>query len=459
MPTILTRAARASLVTLMVMAPLARATTASAAGTSAQVIAIRGATVLTVTQGVIEGGTVLVRGGRIESIGKDVPIPEGARIIEGRRRFLVPGFVDAHSHLGVYPWPGTDANSDGNELTDPNTAMVRAIDSVWFEDPGMLRAIAGGTTTIQILPGSGNVIGGESAILKLKVGAGRDGMVVEGAPRGLKMALGENPKGVYGPRNQLPSTRMGNAFVLREAYVKAADYDRKWREYGEKSSRGDAEAKRPDRDLRMEVLADVLKGKVRLNVHCYRADEILTLFEIAAECGFKVSSLHHALEAYKIAGEIKAHGAGVATFADWWGYKFEAFDAIPHNAAILLRKGVVSALKSDSADLIQRMNQEAAKEVRYAGLTRDEALSLVTVNPAKLLGLESRIGSIEAGKDADLVLFDRDPMSVYARVEMTIIDGAVVYDRNRDYERFVASPPLFSPFPGARSPAAIGGAR
>lgn len=419
------------------------------------VTVIRGATVLTVTKGTIEGGTVIVRGGRIESVGKDLPIPEGATVIEARKRFLVPGFIDVHSHLGVYPWPGTDANSDGNELTDPDTAMVRAVDSIWFEDPGMLRAVAGGTTTIQVLPGSGNIIGGESAILKLKVGAGRDGMVVPGAPRGLKMALGENPKGVYGPRNQLPSTRMGNAFVLREAYVKAADYDRKWRDYDTRKAAGDKDAKPPDRDLRMETLADVLKGKVRINVHCYRADEILQLFQIADECGFKVSSLHHALEAYKIADAIKAHGAGVATFADWWGYKFEAFDAIPQNAALLLRKGVLAALKSDSADLVQRLNQEAAKEIRYGGLTRDEALSLVTINPAKILGLEDRIGSIEPGKDADLVIFHGDPMSIYARVEKTIIEGRVVYDDGRDYQRFVASPPLFGPFPSA--PGVTGG--
>src|SRR5881409_3555925 len=216
---------------LALAAALAALAPASVLAAEPALIVIRGATVLTATKGTIEGGTVLVRDGKIDVVGKDVPIPEGAKVIEAKRRFLVPGFVDMHSHLGVYPWPGTDANSDGNELTDPDTAMVRAVDSIWFEDPGMLRAVAGGTTTIQVLPGSGNVIGGESAILKLKVGEGRDGMWMKDAPRGLKMALGENPKGVYGPRSQLPSTRMGTAFVLRDAYIKAADYDRKWREY------------------------------------------------------------------------------------------------------------------------------------------------------------------------------------------------------------------------------------
>lgn len=420
------------------------------------VTVIRGATVLTVTKGTVEQGTVIVRDGKIAAVGTDLPVPEGAKVIEGRKHFLIPGIVDVHSHLGVYPWPGTDANSDGNELTDPNTAMVRAVDSIWFEDPGMLRAVAGGTTTIQVLPGSGNVIGGESAILKLKVGAGQDGMVVKDAPRGLKMAMGENPKGVYGPRNQLPSTRMGNVFVMREAYMKAAEYSRKWTDYQAKKDAGDKEAKPPDRDLRLETLADVLKGKIRVHTHCYRADEILQLFDIADEAGFKIAALHHALEAYKVVDAIKAHGAGVATFADWWGYKFEAFDAIPQNAAILLKKGVLAALKSDSADLIQRLNQEAAKEMRYGGLTRDEALTLVTINPAKILGLESRIGSIEVGKDADLVLFDRDPMSIYARVDMTMIDGSVVFDRERDYDRFVAHPSYFA-FPGLETAPALSG--
>ena len=423
------------------------------------VVVIHGATVLTVTKGVIEGGTVVVRGGKIEAVGKDLPVPEGARVIEAGRKFLIPGIVDMHSHLGVYPWPGTDANSDGNEATDPNTAMVRAVDSIWFEDPGMLRAVAGGVTTIQVLPGSANVIGGETAILKLKVGAGPSGMVVRDAPRGLKMALGENPKGVYGARNVLPSTRMGNAFVLRDAYIKAAEYARKQSDYEARKGRGDKDARPPDRDLRLETLADVLRGKVRVNVHCYRADEILQLLDIADQCGFKVASLHHALEAYKVVDAIRAHGAGVATFADWWGYKFEAFDAIPQNAGICLRKGVVTALKSDSSDIVQRMNQEAAKTIKYSDLTRDEALALITINPAKLIGMDARIGSIEPGKDADLVLYDRDPMSIYARVEMTLIDGGVVFDRARDYGRFVETSVPFGSFPGAAGPALTGGGR
>src|SRR5262249_19823237 len=211
------------------------------------VVVIRGATVLPVTKGAIEGGTVVLRGGKIEAVGRDLPGPEGGRVIQARGKFLVPGIIDMHSHLGVYPWPGTDANSDGNEATDPNTAMVRAVDSIWFEDPGMLRAVAGGVTTIQVLPGSANVIGGEAAILKLKVGAGPAGMVVRDAPRGLKMALGENPKGVYGARNVLPSTRMGNAFVLRDAYIKAAEYARKQRDYEERKEKGDKDAHPPDR--------------------------------------------------------------------------------------------------------------------------------------------------------------------------------------------------------------------
>jgi len=422
-------------------------------------LVIRGATVLTVTKGTIEAGTVLLRGGKIEAVGKDLAVPEGAKVIEARGKFLIPGIVDMHSHLGVYPWPGTDANSDGNEATDPNTAMVRAADSIWFEDPGMLRAVAGGVTTIQVLPGSANVIGGETAILKLKVGGGPAGMVVKDAPRGLKMAMGENPKGVYGARNVLPSTRMGNAFVMRDAYMKAAEYARKQSDYEQRAGKGDKDARPPDRDLRLETLADVLRGKVRVNVHCYRADEILQILDIADQCGFKVASLHHALEAYKVADAIKAHGAGVATFADWWGYKFEAFDAIPQNAGLCLRKGIVTALKSDSADIVQRLNQEAAKTIKYSDLTRDQALALVTINPAKLIGMDARIGSIEPGKDADLVLYDRDPMSIYARVDMTLIDGGVVFDRARNYASFVGGSVPFGSFPGAIGAAPAGGGR
>lgn len=456
--TLVRRAGRTAATAAAMIGPTAAALSGAAAVAADNVVAIRGATVMTVTKGTIESGTVIVRNGKIDAVGKDLPVPEGAKVVEGRKKFLVPGLVDVHSHLGVYPWPETNANADGNELTDPNTAMVRAVDSIWFEDPGMLRAVAGGTTTIQVLPGSGNVIGGESAILKLRVGTGRDGMVMKDAPRGLKMALGENPKGVYGPRNQLPSTRMGNAYVLRDAYMKAAEYDRRWRVYQQRKDAGDKDATAPDRDLRWETLADVLKGKIRVHVHCYRADEILQLFDIADEAGFKIAALHHALEAYKVVDPIKAHGAGVATFADWWGYKFEAFDAIPQNAALLLRKGVVSAVKSDSSDLIQRLNQEAAKSIRYGGLTEDEALSLVTINPARMLGLDARIGSIETGKDADLVLYDRDPMSTYARVEMTMIDGDVVYDRDRDYDRFVFHPTPFGSFPALPDAAAAGAA-
>ena len=413
------------------------------------VVAIRGATVLTVTKGTIEGGTVIVRGGKIEAVGKDLPVPEGARVIEGQRRFLIPGIIDMHSHLGVYPWPGTEANSDGNEATDPNTAMVRALDSVWFEDPG---DAARGRGRRDDHPGAPR-IGQRHRRRERDPQAPRRGRAgawsSADAPRGLKMAMGENPKGVYGARNVLPSTRMGNAFVMRDAYIKAAEYARKQaRPTRSVAARATRTPARPTATCASRPSPTSCSGKVRVNVHCYRADEILQILDIANECGFKVASLHHALEAYKVADAIQAHGAGIATFADWWGYKFEAFDAIPQNAGLCMRKGVVTALKSDSADIVQRMNQEAAKTIQYSALDRDQALSLVTINPARLIGMDVADRLDRAGQGrGPRPLRPRPDEHLRARGDDHDRRTAVVFDRDRDYERFVARPVPFGSFP------------
>ncbi|HMC82787.1 MAG TPA: amidohydrolase, partial [Candidatus Polarisedimenticolia bacterium] len=323
--------------------------------------------------------------------------------------------------------PEVDANSDGNEMTDPVQAGVRALDSANVEDPAIGRALAGGVTTIQILPGSGNVIGGEAVTVKLRPRATLEEMVFAGAPRGLKMALGENPKRVYGAKNKLPSTRMGNIYVMRNAFQQARDYRAKWEAWQKKpeSERGAP----PDRDLKLETLADVLAGKVRVHVHCYRKDEIEALFRVADEFGFKIASLQHGLEAYKIADEVARRDVGVATFAHWWGYKWEAWDGIPQNAAILADHGVRVAIHSDSADLIQRLYEEAAVAMHY-GLSREDALKAITLNPAWMLGLDDRIGSLEVGKDADIAIFSKDPFDIYTRVEKTLVDGKIVYDRS-----------------------------
>jgi len=396
--------------------------------TPGDAVVIYGGRILTITHGEIAKGSILIADGKIKEIGEKVDPPPGAQVILAEGMVVVPGIVDTHSHIGVYSWPGVEANSDGNEMTDPVQAGVRAMDSFNLEDPAILRALAGGVTTIQILPGSGNVIGGESVTVKLRPGSTMDQMIFAGAPRGLKMALGENPKRVYGGRNKLPSTRMGNIYVMRNAYQQARDYRAKWEAWEKKpvSERGAP----PERDLKLETLADVLAGKVRVHVHCYRKDEIEALFRLADEFGFKIASLQHGLEAYKIADEVARRNVGVATFAHWWGYKWEAWDGIPQNAAILAEHGVKVAIHSDSADLVQRLYEEAAVAMRY-GLEREDALKAITLNPAWILGVDDRIGSLEVGKDADIAIFSKDPFDIYTRVEKTLVDGKLVFDRSK----------------------------
>jgi len=398
---------------------------AAAAGDA---VVIYGGRLLTITHGEIDHGSVLIVNGKIKEIGEKVDAPPGAEVILADGMVVMPGIVDTHSHIGVYSWPEVEANSDGNEMTDPVQAGVRAMDSVNLEDPAIQRALAGGVTTIQILPGSGNVIGGESVTVKLRPGSTMDEMIFAGAPRGLKMALGENPKRVYGSRTKLPSTRMGNIYVMRNAFQQAKDYRAKWDAWEKKPA--DERGAPPERDLKMETLSDVLAGKVRVHVHCYRKDEIEALFRLSDEFGFQVASLQHGLEAYKIADEVSRRNVGVATFAHWWGYKWEAWDGIPQNAGILAAHGVRVAIHSDSPDLIQRLYEEAAIAMRY-GLTREDALQAITLNPAWMLGVDDRIGSLDVGKDADIAIFSKDPFDIYTQVEKTLVDGKVVYDRSK----------------------------
>jgi len=397
-----------------------------ATATGAAIVLIKGGTLLTIGRGVIERGDLLIRDGRIAAVGGSIAAPAGALVIEAGGRFVMPGIVDTHSHMGVYPWPEVEANSDGNEATDPITSWVRAADSVYTEDPEFERARAGGVTTVQILPGSANLIGGETVTVKLRPGPSLDRMLFQGAPRGIKMALGENPKRVYGGRDKMPSTRMGNMAVFRQAFSAARDYRAKqdaWRAKPEKD-RGPA----PGRDLKLESLAAVLDGKVLVHVHSYRKDEILRFLEIADEFGFKVASFQHCLEGYKIAGTLAQRDIAVATFAHWWGYKVEAWDGIPHNAAILARAGVRVSIHSDSGNLVQRLYNEAAVAARY-GLSTDDALKAITINAATAIGVGDRIGTLEVGKDADIAIFTRHPLDAYTLVERTLIDGVVVYDR------------------------------
>jgi imidazolonepropionase-like amidohydrolase len=387
---------------------------------------VKGGTILTVNGEVVEDGSVLIKNGLIRKVGKHIRAPKGTRVYEATNKYVMPGIVDSHSHMGVYSWPGVEANYDGNEATESMTPQVRAVDAINVQDPAFERARAGGVTTVQILPGSANLIGGQTAVIKLRPTYSISELLFEGAPPGMKMAFGENPKRVYGSRNKMPSTRMGNASELRRGFVDAQNYMAKWERY--EARRYKERVKIPKRDLKLEALTDILQGKFRVHFHCYRADGIVNLIKIADEFGFKIASFQHCLEGYKVADEIAEHNIGVATFSDWWGFKMEAWDAIPHNAYLMSRKGVRVAVHSDSGDLIQRLYHEAAKTVRY-GQSEEEAFRSITLNPAWILGLDDRIGSIEEGKDGDLAIFSGHPFSIYSLVEATVIDGVIVYER------------------------------
>src|SRR5437763_9525944 len=385
-------------------------------------VVIRGGTLLTVTHGRIENGSIYIHDGKIAAIGKNVQAPANAKVIDATGKWVMPGIIDSHSHIAL--------DDDVNEATNPVTPHMMMKDAFNYKDQLIYRALAGGVTTSLLLHGSANMIGGQAIVIKHKYGAGRDAMLFPGAPRSIKFASGENPKRVYGSKDQLPSSRMGNFAVQREALVQAQDYMREWADYEAKVKRGDKEAKLLKHDLKMEAVADVLRGKLLVQIHCYRADELLTEMEIAKEFGYKVRAFHHALEAYKVADKLAANDVAIATFADWWGYKNEAWDAIPWNAVISMRKGVRVAIKSDSDDLARRLNQEAAKTMRYGGATEEEALRMITLNPAWIIGVEDRVGSIEVGKDADLVIWDGYPLSSYGVPEKVLIDGDVYFDRS-----------------------------
>lgn len=391
-------------------------------------VLIRNATIMTATGQEIAGGSILFRDGRIVAVGTTVEAPADAVVVDGTGKWVTPGIIDSHSHLGVYSAPGTQAESDGNEATNPVTAEVWAEHSFWPQDPQIPLAIAGGVTTIQALPGSANLIGGRSAVLKLIPARSVQEMKFPGARYGLKMACGENPKRVYQSRG--PSTRMGNMAGYRAAFIQAEQYIRRWDKWN-KDHQGDA----PQRDLKLESLAEVLRGNIFVQNHCYRADEMVQMIDLAHEFGFRIRSFHHAVEAYKIADILAREGTAVSIWADWWGFKEEAMDGIPENAALVQQAGGRPVLHSDSESGIQRLNQEAAKAMYYgrrAGIqvTRDQALRWFTANPAWVLGLDSIVGTLEPGKMADVVLWSGDPLSVYARALQVYNDGWLVYDRN-----------------------------
>jgi imidazolonepropionase-like amidohydrolase len=407
-------------------------------------VLVTGATVMTAAGETFAPGYVVFEDGRITEVGGgDGPVErDDLDRVDASGRFVTPGVIDTHSHLGVYATPGVAAHSDGNEATSPTTPEVEAVDSVWPQDPGFERALAGGVTSLQILPGSANLIGGRGFTMKLHRGAlHAEQLRFPGAPETLKMACGENPKRVYGGRGQMPSTRMGSIAVVRQTWTDAERYREERDEYlealGAWCDAGAPESSRPEEpavDLAQETLAGVLRGDILPQVHCYRADEMLAQLDLAAEFGFVIRSFHHAVEAYKIADVLATYPVAVSTWADWWGFKIEAWDSIPENAALVHAAGGVAVIHSDSDIGIQRLNQEAAKAFAAgveAGidLDQEDALRWFTANPAWALGIEDQTGTLEVGKMADIVVWSAHPLSVYAQADLVFVDGVLEYDR------------------------------
>jgi len=412
--------------------------------------AIRNATIFDGEGGQISNGTVILADGVVQAVGgPELPIPAGALVIDGTGKFVTPGIIDVHSHLGDYPSPGVESQSDGNEATSPVRPEVWAEHSVWAHDPGFSRAlINGGVTTLQILPGSANLFGGRSVTLKNVPARTAQGMKFPGAPYGLKMACGENPKRVYGSKGQMPQTRMGNIALARETWIKAQAYKRKWDKYYKNG--GDM----PERDLAMDTLKGVLEGKILVHNHCYRADEMANMIDMSKEFGYHITAFHHAVEAYKIADLLRDNNICGVMWADWYGFKMEAYDAIKENIPLVHNAGACAIVHSDDPNYIQRLNQEAAKaladgqRVGIPNLSEAVAWQWLASNPAKALGIFDRTGSLKPGKMADVVLWNDDPFSVYARPERVWIDGAEMYDANDPKKRPVSDFELGQPGEG-----------
>ncbi|HEX4546000.1 MAG TPA: amidohydrolase [Candidatus Acidoferrum sp.] len=392
------------------------------------VILIQNATILTVSHGTIEHGSILIKDGKIAEVGPSIKAPKDAQVIDAAGQFVMPGIIDCHSHIAI--------DGSVNEGSVSVSSMANIAEVLNSDDIDIYRDLAGGVTVANVLHGSANAIGGQTVVIKLRWGQPAAKLPFEGAVPGIKFALGENPKrsnfSLPGQPKRYPATRMGVEETIRGAFIEARDYKKAWDDYNKRTAAGEKNLIAPRRDLRLEPLVEVLEGKRYVHSHCYREDEILMLLRVAKEFGFKVRTFQHILEGYKVADELAAAGVGASTFSDWWAYKVEAYDAIPYNAAFMTRRGVIVSINSDDAEEATHLNQEAAKSMKFGGLSRDEALKMVTLNPALQLGIDKRVGTIDAGKDADLVIYNHDPLSAYAVVQKTLIDGRVYFDRQRD---------------------------
>ena len=385
---------------------------------------------------------LIIKDGKIIAIGIDLPSSSDLIEVDATDKWITPGIIDIHSHMGVYPAPSVKTSSDGNEATSPVTAEVWAEHSIWVQDPQFALALKGGVTTFHVLPGSANLIGGRGVTAKNLQRNTITSMKFPSAPHSLKMACGENPKRVYGNRGQTPSTRMGNAAGYRKSWIKAQNYLSKLDEYEAKSDEDKESSDRPTRDLELETLAGVLRDEILVHNHCYRADEMATMIEIAKEFNYKITAFHHAVEAYKVADLLAENNICAALWADWWGFKHEAYDMVQANVAIVdqARNGTGCAIvHSDDEIGIQHLNVEAAKALSAgikAGydISKARAIRWITSNPAKAAGIYGQTGSLKVGKNADVVLWSKNPFSIYALAEKVYIDGAIAFDRSSGLE-------------------------
>jgi len=381
-----------------------------------ETVLLRGATLWTATDaGILESADLLVRDGRIVAVGTDLDAPRGASVIDAAGMHVTPGIIDAHSHAAI--------SGGVNEATDISTAQVRIEDVIDPESINIYRQLAGGVTTINLLHGSANAIGGQMAVIKMRWGAHARGLIFDAAPPGIKFALGENPKQSNWNNDtpRYPRTRPGVAQIIKEKFQQAEDYRRGLEAIP--SGRRGRDIVPPRPDLEMDVIAEILAGMRKIHSHAYRADEMRMLINVAESFGITVGTFQHALEGYKLARRIAEHGAGASGFIDWWNFKHEASDAIPYNPVLMAMAGVRVGLHSDNPELARRMNLEAAKAVRYGGVDPHEALKMITANPAVQLGIDERTGRLAEGLDADFVLWNGNPLSVYSRVEQTWVDG------------------------------------